>query len=317
MAQSAILRWSNPKVILVATSLVDGHALILQAIYQARLSKARVLLVHVIPQSGVMSEANFGARALLPGRVVGDSRAKLDEMARLFQLEGVECEPIALRGIPEEEIQQLVRSRSVDRVIVAARNASGVARLVGMSVADELIARLDVPVCVVGRQTRSGAAPETPLGRVLLATSLHMGSFLLAEFAGALAELNHSQLSLLHVLETEGMSKQQRELARVIAQDRMSALIPNQTGRGVQPILMIREGDPAAIILAEAGLMPQDLVILGSPDHSVVSWLLGTSVASRIMIEAQCPVITIRPTMAWTTEYLHESVDAGVGLAQS
>ena len=167
-----------------------------------------------------------------------------------------------------------------------------------------------MPVCIIGPRTRPGAACDTPLGRVLLATSLHLDSLLLAGVASALAEPNHSQLTLLHVLNTEGMSERQRESARAMAQRRLCALVPNQSAHRVPPVFLVHEGDPATIILREAGSMAQDLIIL-------VSWLLDTSVVRRIAIESQCPVIVIRPTIQATTEYLQGLGDAEVTLAYS
>ena len=60
MAQSTIVRWSDPKVILVATNLLEGQTLILHAMYQARLSGAKVLLVHVVRRS--KSESRISRR---------------------------------------------------------------------------------------------------------------------------------------------------------------------------------------------------------------------------------------------------------------
>ena len=203
MAQTATVHWSNPEVILVATNLFEGHPLIMHAIYQAKLSHARVLLVHVIPPSYLITEINCTPALVVPSSALRVIRAKLDDLAREFEREGITCEPIVLKGLPEKEIPSLVKSSSVDRVIVATRNASGIARLVGMSVAEELIAGLEVPVCIIGHRTHPGEACDTPLGRVMLATSLQLDSLLLAGVASTLAEANHSQLTLLHVLNTE------------------------------------------------------------------------------------------------------------------
>jgi nucleotide-binding universal stress UspA family protein len=317
MTQSAIVRWSNPKVILVATNLFEGYPLIMHAIYQAKLSQARVLLVHVISPSYLITETNCTPPFVPPSPAFRVIRAKLDEIAKEFEWEGITCEPIVLKGLPEEEIPSFVKSGSVDRVIVATRNASGVARLLGVSVAEELIARLEVPVCIIGPRTHPGAACDTPLGQVLLATTLHLNCPLLAGIASALAESNHSQLTLLHVLNTDGMSEQQQQAARAMAQRRLCALVPNQSAHRIPPIFLVHEGDPATIILREAGSMAQDLVILGSPHPSIVSWVLETSVVRRVAIESQCPVIVISPTIQATTEYLHEPVDAELGFVRS
>lgn len=315
MTRSAIVRWSNPEVILVATNLFEGYSLIMHAIYQAKLSHARILLVHVLPTSRLMSEAAHGPPIRLPSPLIRSVKARLEEMAAEFRREGVECEPIVLKGTPEEEIPLLVKSRAVDRVIIATRNASGIARLVGVSVAKELMAGLEVPVCIIGRHNHPGAACDTPLGRILFATSLHLDSLLPAGVACALADSNHSQLTLLHVLNTEGMSERQRESARAIVQRRLSALVPNQSAYRVPTVFVVHEGDPATIILHEAGSLAQDLIILGPPHPSMVSWVLDTSVVRRVAIESQCPVIVIRPTMRATTEYLQGLGDAQATLA--
>lgn len=306
MAKNAIARWSNPEVILVATTLLEDHTLMLHAMLQAKLSKATVLLVHVIPPSYLITEDNCSAPFVVPSPTARVIREKLDEVVKEFQKEGILCEPIVFHGLPEEEIPLLVKSRSVDRVIVATRNISGVARLIEGSVAEKLIEVLEVPVCVIGRRTHAGATFGTPLERVLLATSLHSTSSLLASFASALAEVNHAHLTLLHVLISESMSEQQFEMTQLAARRRLSALVPNEVRHRFQPLLLVREGDPATIILEEAGSLSQDIVILGSPHSSTASRLFSSSVVHRVVLESHCPVITIKCTPANTTEVVHK-----------
>jgi nucleotide-binding universal stress UspA family protein len=306
MAQSAIVRWSNPKVILVATNLLEGQTLILHAMYQARLSGATVLLVHVVRRSFLRSDVLKGTPYFLPGPVLQSVKSKLDETVREFLHEGILCEPIMLAGHPAEQIALLAKSRCVDRVIAATRYASGVARLVEPSVAEELIATLDIPVCIIGRRAHPGPACGTPLGRVLMATALDSMSSTLGGFASTLAELNHSRLTLLHVLDNEGMSDQQLELARMVAQQKLASLIPKEARHRHEPVLLIRDGDPSTIILNEAGSLSQDVVILGTSNSSNVSRLLTNSVVHRVVIESQCPVITIRSLSARSDEEINK-----------
>jgi nucleotide-binding universal stress UspA family protein len=129
---------------------------------------------------------------------------------------------------------------------------------------------------------------------------------MLARFASTLAESNHSPLTLLHVLDTSGMSDQQKELARLAAYRKLSGLLPNEARHRYEPILLIREGDPATIILDEAGSLPQDMVILGAPSPSMVSRILTNSVAHRVVVESQCPVITINFADLNAAEEVHE-----------
>ena len=306
MDRSAVARWSNPEVLLVATNLLEDHRLRLHAMFQARLSKAAVLLVHVIPPSYLITESSGIVSVILPSPALRVIRAKLDELAREFEREGISCKPIVLKGLPEEEIHSFVESCSVDRVIVATRNTSGVARLIEGSVAEKLIDVLEVPVCVIGRGTHIAPASGTPLGRVLAATSLQSNSLLPAMFARALAEANDAQLTLLHVLESEDMSGQQVQSARFGARQRLSALVPNEAAHRRQPILLVEEGDPAAIILEEASSLSQDIVILGAHHSSIASRLLSNSIIHRVVVESPCPVITVKSPPASIHEEVQE-----------
>ena len=310
MAQNTIVRWSDPKLILVATNLLEGQTLILHAMYQARLSGAKVLLAHVVRRSKLRAEYTEDKPSFLPGPVLQSVKSKLDETVREFLHKGIQCEPIILGGHPAEQIALLAKSRRVDRVIAATRYASGIARLVEPSVAEELIATLDIPVCIIGRRAHPGPAYGTPLGRILVAPALDSLSSTLVSFASTLAELNRSRLTLLHVIETEAMSEQQRELARMVARQKLASLVPRESRHKYEPVLLIRDGDPGTIILDESSSFPQDLVILGSPNSSRFERLLTNSVVHRVVIESQCPVITVKCPLPDSDEEISEETCA-------
>jgi len=90
----------------------------------------------------------------------------------------------------------------------------------------------------------------------------------------------------------------ERERGNVTLRSKTAALRIDSEGRKAPaPHLsaLVCEGDPAEIIAAESRTTSQDLLILGSPYPSVLSWLLGTSIVHRVIVESACPVITIRP----------------------
>jgi nucleotide-binding universal stress UspA family protein len=305
MAQNAVARWSNPELILVATNLLEGKTLIQHAIFQAQLTKAKVILAHVVLPSN--SRANVPERTTISllDPSIRAAKTKLEEMAIEFQHEGVLCEPIVLTGHPAEQIAQLAKSRAADRVMVATRFSAGVARLVEPSIAEELTLAIDIPVCIIGRRAHPAAAFGTSLGGILLATSLHSGNSLLASFASSLAELNHAQLTLLHVLENEEMSQQQREIARLVARRRLAALVPDEA-RYTRPVFLVCEGDPATEILDKACSMSQEIIILGSPHPSMFPRSLTNSVVHHVALESQCPVIAIKPSLISSAKEIHE-----------
>lgn len=315
MNRDAMARWSKPNTILVATNLLEGHQLTLHAIYQARLSHARVLLVHVVPPSHLPTMTCRETPTIFESPLARNVRAKLDRTVREFEREGIACEPVVLEGLPGEQIPRLAKARSVDRVLITTRNTDGIARLVEESVAEVLIASLPMPVCVIGRRTHPGAALGTPPGRVLVAASLHEGSTALVRFGSVLAEAHRSPLTLLHVVDTASFSSQQRELARFAARKKLADLIPVEARHREAPRLLVREGDVASAILAEAGPLSEDLILLGSSYPSVISWILGTSVVRRVVIESECPVITLKTRD--TEESVGDGAEAEAMLAEA
>lgn len=319
MTQSAIVRWTEPKVILVATNLLEDQAFMLYAVYQTALSRAKVILVHVIPPFYLRSEAVYGTPSVQPNVVVRNARAKLDELAAKFRWEGIDCEPIILNGLPEEQIPLIVKSRIVDRIIIASRAASGVERLIGGSVAESLISSVEIPVCTIGRYMRPALACATQPERILLATSLQPGSPMLVSFASRLAELHYSHLTLIHVVESVGMTEQERELARFKARQRLSRMIPKEARYWYRPVLLLPEGDAKTVIPDVAGSTTQDLVILGGSFPSLFSWILGTGVVHRVIAEAKCPVITLKSPARSAAEnpFLGDATDTGKAHAHS
>ena len=319
MAESMIVRWSDPKAILVATNLIEDHTFMLHAVHQATLSRAKVLLVHVVIPHYMRTDATHGTSFMQPTSGARNVKTKLYELAAEFLREGVECEPILLQGLPDEQIPLLVKSRNVDRVIVASRGASGVERLIGSSVAEALILGVEIPVCTIGRQVLPYSAHATQLGRILLATFVRPENAMLARFASALAELHRADLTWLHVLDVDGMTEQEREFARINVRKKLLGLIPKEARHLHEPVLLMPEGDPAKIIPDAAGSMAQDVVILGGPFPSFFSRILGTSVIHRVIVEAKCPVITIKSSAGSATEmpFRRDAVDECETIAHS
>ncbi|HVJ08370.1 MAG TPA: universal stress protein [Acidisarcina sp.] len=295
MDKNVIHRWSNPDTILVATNLADRPALMLHSISQAKASGAQVLLVHVIRPAYLSANSEEGVPFVLPSPTVHEVRAKLKDLACEYQQNGIPCEPIALKGLPAEEIPALVKDRSVDRVLVATRNADGVARLIEGSVAEDVMTGVDVPVCVIGRHVRAPNHDSPGSARILFATSLKPGCEEAAHFACKVAEFLQANLTLLHVI-----SGKEGDAERIASEDavreRLETLLEEEVDLWCKPKITIRHGDPAAEILSETSGHLQDWIILGAPPHSSVARVLNVGVVQNVLAEARCPVITLKHT---------------------
>ena len=310
MTQSTVRRWSNPETILVVTNLLEAPSVMLHATYQARLSGAKILLVHVIRPSTLRADPGPGMPSTLPSPAFRVVQATLDDLARAFEREGILCEPVILRGIPTEQIPLLVKCRGVERVLVAARSARGVERLLMGSPAEELAAVLDIPVCIIGLGAHPGPHLEIPPGRILVATSFRPSSSLCVSFACAFAEEHHARLTLLHVLESArlcgGSQYVEAQVATGAARQNLSDAIPELFRERCEIDLEVRVGDAATEILDVAGSVRYDFIILGSPPDSIVSRILGSSVIHRVVSEAKCPVMTVKPVDLAVKAAIHE-----------
>lgn len=300
----SLQRWCDPRVILVATNLRDQPALMGHASAEAIRSGARLLLVHVIPPPAQPEDASANlSRVLLPPSVQSAADV-LDRMALQLQWQGVFCEPVVLKGRPDEQIRALVESRRVDRVVVAARSRPRRDAWPQRSLAEALRATLPVPVFVLGGQAYPLNPGHCATERVLLALSLHCIRREYVDFACGVARARRARLTLLHVIDPVFAGDHQR--AHESARLRLAALAANHDDLPWRPDIAVREGDPATQIVEEAACPSRDLIILGSSSLTSSGEEQGSGVIDRIIAEAHCPVITLKPAIT-TAECLADA----------
>lgn len=294
MRETSMERWCHPKLIVVATNLLEGPAVMLEAVQQAKHSRAQILLVHVIRPSASTPKVDRHLPRFVPSPALELARADLNLLARQFQYEGVLCEPILLEGHPAEQIERLVSSRNVDRVIVAASGHRGVEHLILGSLTEALAGELSVPVCILGRHVSHRSANPKP--HILAATSLRPSSALCPIFAAGLARANGGSLTLLHVLELPPAGPSAYTEARKRAVIELhDSLSPEETDF-CKPEYLVGDGTPAEEILKVARAAQCDAVVMGAPLNSLVCRILGGSVIHEVVSEAACPVFTVKPT---------------------
>lgn len=295
MTTEVLEHWGNPRMILVATNLSDETALSMQAVAQARAVGAHVLLVHVVRPPSLRASLEARPHSAITSSRPAAAWEVLHRTATLIEWQGVSCEPVVLEGDPVEAIITLARARDVDRIVVATRSACGVERLIEGSVAEGVMAEASVPVCVVGRHVVATPFVDTGGGRVLLALSLHHNRAAYVQFACELANSRHAGLTLLHVIDARGMKNSLRAMARSMAQARLEGLAAHATRLPGQQKIALREGEPVAEILRESICPGRDLIVMGASSLTPIAKLLGTNIVHRVIADARCPVVTLRP----------------------
>jgi nucleotide-binding universal stress UspA family protein len=292
VSAKTLRQWCAPEVILVVTNLADEMVILPHAIQQARQSHAKIVLAHVVaPQEAVSVSHKLLPR---PTSRLQEARSIVDRMARQLRWLGFTCEPLVLTGLPHSEIPLIARNCCVDRVIVTLDNNSDLARARIITPAAQLLPKLDIPTCVIGRHV-SIASPSGLLTRnVTLAVSLDSDCDIPLAFACRFAQELRAKLTILHVI-----SRGNRDLDPAARSPiAIASRLPDPTWREAELFcpteIRIREGEAAEEILKHGASTNQDLMILCSPGISSPSQDRRTSVSSRVLEEAQCPIFLLQ-----------------------
>ncbi len=122
------------------------------------------------------------------------------------------------------------------------------------------------------------------------------------DFAIRLARQNGARLYVLHVAaipigatELSSMADEEpywevpaRQRLELMAEEKLAGVVDDYE-------LMMRSGEAATRILMAQGEVNADLIVMATHGRSGITHFFLGSVAERVIREAPCPVITIRP----------------------
>ena len=297
--------WARPESIAIATDLTDLGHLLPQAKAQAGVSGAKLWLVHVIPPQKYVPRSS-GAYPFVPKeKIYRDVEAVLEKEATNLAKEGFRCAYEIRRFYEAEEIAAFIREKKIDRLIVATSGKGKLGKFFLGSVAEALIRTVEIPVCTIGPHVDFSAKANSH--NILYATSLRRETEMGLRFAAALAAASKSQLTVLHVVEA-GYSHP-AEVADV--KFRMDSLMGEIFGSGAAPDVLIAIGDPAKIILREAGRLKPALLVLGAVPSGNLTAMVRTGVAYDVITNAYCPVLTLRDRSSMQSEKRESLRDEG------
>ena len=276
---------TSPKSILVATDLFDLPCLLPEAIAQARISGAKLWLLHVVPPEAYVSPNSGAYPFVAKEKVVRDAEEVLGAASRSVQAEGIVCSYEVRRWEVVEETRAFIREKGIERVILGTSSRGKLGKVLLGSIAEELIRTVNVPVCTIGPTVKipSGTGPS----KILFAMSLNHTSDLSFQFAEDLASELEAELTVLHVLA------QAKPADVAEAEKRIREAIDRASLFGTAPRLRIRVGNPAAEILSEANALRPVSMILGAVPSSAAAATFRTGTAYKVISQAPCPVFTM------------------------
>lgn len=194
--------------------------------------------------------------------------------------------------------EEAIRSHGIDLVVVGTHGRTGTEKLLLGSVAEEIFRRSPVPVLTVGPNVSKGMHSGGRFHCVLFATDFSAHSLGALPHALSLAQENQARLILLHVLQHNGLNAPSlSQTAIAAAFSKLKELIPEGTDNWCRPETLVESGEPASRILEIGKEHGADLIVLGvrnSTEHLGSAIRLGRATAHKVVVDAPCPVLTVR-----------------------
>jgi len=286
-AARTALQFSPFRNILFATDLSAGAGRALAyAVELARRSHGMIHAVHVLPPLPPLGSREHWSRD-------AEDRSDRQGLARNElekQLQGLHHEILFPEGDACEEIEKLIESKRADLLVMGTHGRTGVAKALLGSVAERLFRQASCPALTVGPDSRATHAAAAEFNCILYATDFSPESFAAARYAISIAKDHRAELVLLHTAEAGTWEDREASL------DTLSRVVPLGAGLQSAPRLIVERGAPAATILDTAKHIEADLLVLGArsaDQHLTAATHLSHSVASQIVANAQCPVLTV------------------------
>lgn len=276
--------------ILFATdfSAAANHALP-YAVEIARRSQATIHAVHVIsPDDSVQAPPEQWAEI---ARIQEEFREREKNQLEL-ELQELPHEVLILKGDVWENLEQVIRDKYVDLLVLGTHGRTGIAKAMLGSVAERIFRQAPCPVLTVGPGVapRAAHAAAAELNSILYATDFSPESLAAARYAISLAKDHRAELVLLHAAKDGTQAQEDLVL------ETLKSVVPLGAGLLSEPTYLLERGAAADAILGAAKKTHSDLIVLGArgaEKHLTLATHFSDSIANHVAANAFCPVLTV------------------------
>jgi nucleotide-binding universal stress UspA family protein len=297
---------SKLATIVVATDFSPTAALALERAKElAREHGARIVLAHAITlQPFAAGGPELGT---LPRdfeyQVREASVKRLNGLAEEIRSDGIEVEAKVHSGLPAATAIAVAEEASAELMVIGTRGLSGFKHLVLGSTAEEIIRHAPCPVLTVHP---GDAHALDRLETVLLPTDFSEDAVRAAQEVTHLfrKQASSARIMLVHagqlpplvqpILEELSFEPFTIEDLAASARERLEAEADAIRAAGFEVEIVVRVGDPAAVITDLVSTSGSSLVAMGTRGHSGLKHLVLGSTAERVVQHAGCPVLTVR-----------------------
>lgn len=210
----------------------------------------------------------------------------VNDFARQHLPEDVEHSILLMEDDPVTAVLTVLKDLRAGLIVMGTHGRTGLARIRLGSVMESVLRQVAIPVLTVGPRIKPTASLAA-IRRVLCPVNYSDLAREALDHAVALAERSRAELMVIHVLENvtdanEEASRQ--ELCDWATADVRSRCVLKE---------MVKQGNAAEQVVAEARNSRADLIVLGAQPRSFLGTILFGSTTELVIRNAPCPVFSV------------------------
>jgi nucleotide-binding universal stress UspA family protein len=223
--------------------------------------------------------------------VGGNARLKMDTLLEEPGFAGIPVKTLLDRGDVDDVISEIVSEHAIDLVVLGTHGRRGVSKMILGSEAERIYRSATCPVLTVGPKVQHKV--EWGLRQILCPIDTSEDPAQMLGYALSLAEEHQSRFILMQVIPLVPWQHQAEMEER--SRQTLEKLIPEQSKDWCSPECVVRWEYPPEAILLEAEKRGADLIVMSVHRSHATSWShLPWPIASEVISQAPCPVLTIR-----------------------
>jgi nucleotide-binding universal stress UspA family protein len=239
-----------------------------------------------------------GPEAMPQVMEAAEEQAKFEAQQLHEMLATIPHEVTVAEGDLWPTLSEIVKQQNTDLIVMGTHGRTGVRRALLGSAAEETFRKATCPVLTVGPRVSQNTERRLAMRQILFATDFSPESLAALPFAVSIAQEHQSDLTLLNVTgKPEAGELVHAKQYTDSALRRLQTLVPANAEPWCEPKCRVEQGPEAEKILEVAIALGADLIVLGvrAPQRGVgATTHLLRSIAHQVVVNAQCPVLTVR-----------------------
>jgi nucleotide-binding universal stress UspA family protein len=265
-------------------------------LYAARIAarfSAKLLVAHAFMRSQAALEVEDGDRRVSQQRV--HLNDLLSKEAQLLEMNSVKAIPALLEGNAKDTITRLADSNEPSIIVLGTHGRSRLERGIIGSIAEKILRSTCWPTLTVGPQVPALSSNTPPFKKILFATDFTPDAALAAAFVANFAEAFGAGIDVLNVVQ-DGAIDDPKLLADIRSRffSVVDGLVPQHARAFCAPKTFVAIGSAHHRIVEYVGGNSIDLLVLSIRRASHLRMEMRTSGVFQIIVDAGCPVLTIR-----------------------